>query len=96
VDYLVERAAVGVADQRERPVGRVTERQQVGAVLVLGETEQFTRKVLVTDRGVAAPDSQACGGERHAHHRLPQVEEDLADLPRIPTHLPFPLHWQFR
>jgi agmatinase len=43
VHYLVERPAIGVADERERPVGRVTERQQVRAVLVLGEAEQFTR-----------------------------------------------------
>ncbi len=49
VDYLVERAPVRVADQGERPVGRIPERQQVGAVLVLGEPEQFAGQVLVAD-----------------------------------------------
>ena len=83
VDYLVEGAAVRVADQGEWPVRRVPEWQQVGAVSVRGESEQFPGQILIADRRVPAADAQPGGRDRHAHQDLPQVEEDPADLPGL-------------
>ena len=45
-----------MADQRQRPVRRVAERDQVSAEPVAGEAEQAARQVLVLDGGVSAAD----------------------------------------
>src|SRR5579862_7910286 len=65
VDYLVEGAAVRVADEGERPVRRVPERDQVGAEPVLGKAEQQARQVLVADARMAAADAEAGRGQHH-------------------------------
>ena len=50
VDDLVEGAAVRALDRRQRPVGRIAQRDQVRAELVVGEAEQAARHVLVARR----------------------------------------------
>src|SRR6516165_7632322 len=86
VDYLVEGAAVWVADQRQRPVGWVAERDQVGAEPVLGEAEQAPRHVLVADGRVGAADAEAGGSQHDAHRGLTEVVLEAVPLPLVLRH----------
>jgi hypothetical protein len=73
VHDLVERAAVRVADQRQRAIGRVAERDQVSAEPVAGKAEQAAREVLVADARVTAADAKAGRREHDAHRGLAEV-----------------------
>jgi hypothetical protein len=74
VHYLVEGTPVRVADQRQLPVGRVAERDHVRAEPVGRQPQYLARQALIGDTRVAAADLQACRGEHHAHHGLPEIE----------------------
>src|SRR5438093_3503755 len=70
VDDLVEGPSVGPADRSDRSVGRVAERDEQGAVPVLGVAQQPPGQVLVGNGRVAASDPQVGRGEHDAHRRL--------------------------
>jgi len=80
VHDLVERAALGVPDRSQRPVGRVAERDQQRPVAVGREAQDLPGELDVRDPGVAAADAEVGGGEGHRHHRLPEVELGPVEL----------------
>ena len=63
-------------------LGRVAQRDQERAGLVLGKAEQPPRELLIADGRVAAPDAQAGGREHDAHRRLAEVERGATLLVR--------------
>jgi hypothetical protein len=83
VDDLVEGAAVWALDRRQRPVGRIAQRDQVRAELVVGEAEQAARHVLVPDARVGGADAKAGRGEHDAHRGLAEVVLDEASFPVV-------------
>jgi hypothetical protein len=58
MDHLVERPPVRARYRRERPVGGIAERDEVGAEAALWKPEERAGEILVEDRGVSAPDAQ--------------------------------------
>jgi DNA-binding CsgD family transcriptional regulator len=83
VHDLAERAAVRVADQRQRPVSRVAEINQVRAEPVRGEAEHAARQVLVLDARLAAANAQAGRRQHDAHRRLAEVVLEAVPLPLV-------------
>jgi uncharacterized domain 1 len=71
---LAERPPVRLADRRQRPVGRVAERDEQRPAAVLGEAEQLAGQRQVGDARVAAADAQVGRCQQHRHRRLAQVE----------------------
>ena len=70
VHDLAERPPVRLADRGQRPVGRVTERDEQRPAAVLGETEQLAGQRQVGDACVAAADAQVRRCQQHRHRRL--------------------------
>ena len=79
VHDLAERPPVGLADRRQRPVGRVAERDEQRPFAVLGEAEQLAGQRQVGDARVAAADAQVGRCQQHRHRRLTQVELSPAE-----------------
>jgi hypothetical protein len=82
VHDLLEWPPIRPLDRGQRPVGRVAQRDQERAGLVLRKAEQPPRELLIADGRVAAPDAQAGGREHDAHRRLAEVERGAALLVR--------------
>jgi len=58
VHDLVERAAIGVADRRQRPVCGIPEREEHHPVAILGESQQLTGERKIPDARMAAADAK--------------------------------------
>jgi hypothetical protein len=80
VHDLVEGPPLGSVDRRERPVCRVTQREQQHPVPVLGQPEHPAGKVGVGHSGMTAADAKVGSRQQAEHDRLVSHLQNLIPM----------------